>query len=66
VTLRQATRALETMGYTTLASTSFPDGVSFDASDGRRWARGGKFPTADEAMASTLRRAILLRLDSAA
>jgi len=62
MTLRQATRGLERLGFRVTATTSFPDGVSFDASNGRRLARGEKHPTADDAMASTLRAAVLIRL----
>lgn len=55
MTHRQALREIENLGWTVIAQTSFTDGVSYDASNGKHLARGEKHFSPDEAMASTYR-----------
>ena len=57
MTLRQATREIERVGWRVVATTSVPYQVSFDAkrNDNKKLARGELCGTADEAMASCLR-----------
>jgi hypothetical protein len=55
MTHRQALREIHSLGFSIHATTSFEDGISYEARRDRVLARGEKAPTADLAMAACYR-----------
>lgn len=60
MTFRQAKREIEALGWRIIATTSFTDGLSYDATNGKKLAKGSKEATTELAM-NALYRVVLFK-----